>query len=585
LSIYKKGEILKNSIFGVDLDQQAVEITMMSLYIKILEGERALPHNKELLPSLSRNIRCGNSLVGFDFLEQKTLVKVAEKERVNCFDWYSKRTGFGNIISEKRGFDAIIGNPPYIRIQTMKEWASEEAEYFSRKYKTAESGNYDIYVIFVEKALQLLDYNGLFGFILPNKFFQAEYGKNLRQLLSAKYLREIVNFGDQQVFDQVTTYTNLLFLSKSEKNAFKYAEIKKIENPAIQLSLVMNNTEFRNSSLFVTRLPLSNINEHPWQFSSRDGLKVIYKMSLIKPILSEVCDKIFQGIITGADKVFVLEIKGEPQKKVVELYSKALGRNVKIERKLLRPLLKGSLDIRRYRIVTPKKYVIFPYYIKGSTAKLIPFAELEKNFPYCARYFVLNRKILESREHGKWKCAEWYAYSRNQNLVQCSREKILTPSIARKAAFVYDEKGSYYFLGSGGGGGGGYGLSINEKSKINPFYLVGLLNSKLLDYLTKHNSTRFSGGFFAYNKQYIQSLPIVNPVNESQNVLKDKIVELSSKIMRLNQTIDTISDSSRIKLLKREAVVYEEKIDELVYNLYEVTPEERQIVENYTNSS
>ena len=81
LSIYKKGEILKNNIFGVDLDPQAVEITMMSLYIKILEGERALPHNKELLPSLSRNIRSGNSLVGFDFLEQSTLIEDEEKEK------------------------------------------------------------------------------------------------------------------------------------------------------------------------------------------------------------------------------------------------------------------------------------------------------------------------------------------------------------------------------------------------------------------------------------------------------------------------------------------------------------------------
>jgi hypothetical protein len=163
--------------------------------------------------------------------------------------------------------------------------------------------------------------------------------------------------------------------------------------------------------------------------------------------------------------------------------------------------------------------------------------------------------------------------------VQCSKKKILTPSIAKKAAFVYDENGSYYFLGSGGGGGGGYGLSINEKSDIDTFYLVGLLNSKLLDYLTKKVSTRFGGGFFAYNKQYIQALPIILPKDVSQNALKDQIAALSSKIMKLNQTINTISDSSRIELLKRETTVYEENIDELVYQLYAVTAEERQFIE------
>ena len=579
LSIYKKGEILKNNIFGVDLDPQAVEVTMMSLFIKILEGERALPHNKELLPSLSKNIRCGNSLVGFDFLEQKTLIE--DKEKVNCFDWYSKETGFGNIINQKKGFNAVIGNPPYIRIQTMKEWAPREVEYFSCKYKTAEVGNYDIYVVFVEKAMQLLDENGLFGFILPNKFFQAEYGKKLRQLISNnKYLREIINFGDQQVFEQVTTYTNLMFLSKSQKKTFKYAEIKKIENPISQLSLVAKNAEYRNSSLSVTSLPLSSIGEEPWQFSFGSESKLLNKMSLVKPVLSDVCDKIFQGIITGADKVFVLELKSGIENEIVELYSKALERNVKIEKKLLRPLLKGSLDIRRYRIISPKKYVVFPYYINDSTVKLIPFHELEAKFPNCASYLQLNKKILEEREHGKWKCSDWHAFSRNQNMVQCSKPKILTPSIAKKAAFVYDENGAYYFLGSGGGGGGGYGLSINEKSSVDPYYLVGLLNSQLLDYLTKKVSTHFSGGFFAYNKQYIESLPIMRPTDDRQNGLKDQIASLSSKIMRLNQTVNTISDSSRIGLLNREVTVYEEKIDELVCELYDVTDEERRLIES-----
>lgn len=144
--------------------------------------------------------------------------------------------------------------------------------------------------------------------------------------------------------------------------------------------------------------------------------------------------------------------------------------------------------------------------------------------------------------------------------MQCSKVKILTPSIAKKAAFVYDEQGFYYFLGSGGGGGGGYGLSIDEKSGLDPFYLIGLLNSKLLDYLTKKVSTRFSGGFFAYNKQYIQSLPIIIPNDSCQTNLKDQIAALAMKIMRLYQIISTISDSSRIELLKREATVYEEKL-------------------------
>ena len=326
-------------------------------------------------------------------------------------------------------------------------------------------------------------------------------------------------------------------------------------------------------------LPLDSLSVQPWQFSFGSESTLLKKMHYIKPILSEVCDKIFQGIITGADRVFVLELKSGYETPIVELYSKALERNVKIEKRILRPLLKGSLDIRRYTIVNPEKYVIFPYYVEGETANLIPFNELEEKFPLCASYFKFNKKTLEEREHGKWKCPGWHAYSRNQNLVQCSKKKILTPSIAKKAAFVFDEAGSYYFLGSGGGGGGGYGLSIDEKYDVDPLYLIGLLNSKLLDFLTKKVSSRFSGGFFAYNKQYIKDLPIIVPKGENHKNLAEQIASFSSKIMNLNKTLGSNSDSTRLELLKRETTIYEERIDELVYKLYEVTEDERRIIE------
>jgi len=579
LSIYAKTYILKNNIFGVDIDPQAVEITMMSLYIKILEGERALPENKELLPSLSTNILCGNSLIDYDYIQQQKLVDDSEREKVNCFDWYSEKTGFGRIINENRGFDAIVGNPPYIRIQTMKEWSPKEVEYFSRKYETAKQGNYDMYLLFVEKALQLLDNSGLFGYILPNKFFKANAGQILRNLLSRnKYLREIVNFTDQQVFEQATTYTNLLFLNKTGTESFKYAEINKLENPVNQLSIIKENTKYRNSNFFVETFPSSQVTENPWIFGYAEEIQLIQKMSSIKPVLSSVCSKIFQGIITGADKIFVLELINENDQETMELYSKALDQNVIIEKSILRPLLKGSLDIRRYKIENPSKYVLFPYKITGKKADLIPFKEIETRYPNCASYLKLNKKTLEQRERGKWKGPRWYAFSRNQNLVQCGTKKILTPSIAKRAAFVYDDSGHYYFVGSGGGGGGGYGLTINEEYDIDPYYLVALLNSKLLDFLIKKISTPFRGGYFAYNKQYIESLPIIIPLSKKEKETQDDISTLSKSIMDLNKRISKQSDVTRIELLNREVTVYEETIDELVNEFYKLTTEEIDLI-------
>ena len=220
LSIYKKGEILKNNIFGVDLDPQAVEVTMMSLYIKVLEGERALPHNKELLPSLSNNIRCGNSLIGYDFFEQKTLIADSEREKVNPFDWKSKSTGFGRILAEKKGFDGIIGNPPYVRSILLRE-EPKTWEYYRTHYKTAFK-EFDIYMCFLEKAYSLLAPEGRLGFIMPNKWLHAGMGEAARSLFKEKKaIESIINFGSFQVFNEVTTYTMLIFLINKQNEAIR----------------------------------------------------------------------------------------------------------------------------------------------------------------------------------------------------------------------------------------------------------------------------------------------------------------------------------------------------------------------------
>ena len=191
-------------LFGVDIDHQAVEVTKLSLLLKALEGENDATFSIQLklfheraLPNLDSNIKCGNSLIGPDYFTGRLLLDGDEQKRVNPFDW--ERT-FPDAMTTG-GFDCIIGNPPCIRIQTMKEWAPLEVEIYKERYTAASSGNYDIYVVFVEKALSLLNKQGQSGFILPHKFFNAQYGEPIRSLLSkGKYLAQVVHFGEQQVF-------------------------------------------------------------------------------------------------------------------------------------------------------------------------------------------------------------------------------------------------------------------------------------------------------------------------------------------------------------------------------------------------
>ena len=160
----RKKKILLNNIYGVDIDSQAVEVTKLSLLLKVLENESKESVEQQLkliqeriLPDLDDNIKCGNSLIGSEFYRdiQLTLNDPEKVRRINIFNWSDSIKGFGQIMKEG-GFDMIIGNPPYIQIQKLKEFYPEETIFYQKEYLTTKDGNVDIYVPFIEKSLSLL---------------------------------------------------------------------------------------------------------------------------------------------------------------------------------------------------------------------------------------------------------------------------------------------------------------------------------------------------------------------------------------------------------------------------------------------
>jgi type I restriction-modification system DNA methylase subunit len=216
LSIEKKAQILKNNIFGVDIDPQAVEITMMSLYIKCLEGEMHLPENRSLLPSLRENIRCGNSLVGPDYYAQKRLDSSEDKERVNAFDWASDDDGFGRILG-LGGFDVVLGNPPYVSVEKIDK---EELQYLREKFPLANYGRSDLYLFFMNLALDRTAKSGLLSFIVPDKWLVSDYGEVLRvQLLKHGWLTSIWDLRKERVFADATNSPVVFVIRKGEPAA------------------------------------------------------------------------------------------------------------------------------------------------------------------------------------------------------------------------------------------------------------------------------------------------------------------------------------------------------------------------------
>lgn len=569
LSVEERKRILRNNIYGVDIDRQATEVTKLSLFLKVVEETAgvALETNQKLfekrvLPSMEWNIKCGNSLVEPSHVPQQSFdgAEMQTARRVNAFSW---KQAFGPIMA-KGGFDAVIGNPPYIRVQALNKFAPLEVELYKKHYKTAAKGNYDIYVVFVERALQLLNVNGRLGYILPHKFFNAHYGEALRNLIaSGQHIDSIVHFGDQQVFDEATTYTCLLFLNKEPTKAFRVQKVGDL-------------SAWRADGLGdEAQVAATSVSDAGWNFHVGESARLMDRLSKVPTTLGDFADRIFQGLVTGSDPVFLLEKRGN------RYYSEATKKEYELEETLLHDLCKGSVNLRRYRIEGVSRVIIFPYFIVEDKAHLISPGEFQRDFPKTWSYLVECRSTLEERERGKWKHEKWYALGRSQNLTEMNQAKILTPSIAASASFSLDEEGRYYFVGSGGGGGGGYGITLKPEVGLAYEYILGLLNSRLLDAVLKATSSQFRGGYFAYNRQYIEQLPIrtidfSNPEDRAQH---DRIVELVHANLLLHHQLVSREFSSDRELIMRQIDATDEAIDNLVFDLYEITEDERKLID------
>ncbi len=564
LSIEKKAHILRNNIFGVDIDPQAVEIAMMSLYLKCMEGEKDLPRKRELLPSLAKNICCGNSLISYDIFEQKILFDEEGKERINPFDWYSKSTGFGTIM-EKGGFDIIIGNPPYIRIQVLKEWAAKEVEFYKHKYISASKGNYDIYVVFVERAIKLLNRDGKIGFILPHKFFQANYGEPLRELISeGRYLREIVHFGDQQVFDGPTTYTCLLFLDKRRRQNFRYIKVHNLEG-------------WRTSGEAIkSEIPRNKVLKAEWNFVVRKEAALFEKLCGMNIKLRDVAS-IFVGLQTSADKVYILEEACPPSNGLVRVRDRD-GIEWSLEQNVVKSFL-NKVTVSTFNCPVSHHWLIFPYRLVHGEVALLTASELSSIYPRVWEYLKKNEKILRGRESGKADHTKWYGYIYKKNLTLFDAPKLIVQVISKFGRYAYDDVGLYF---SGGGNGPYYGTRWHDQNDFHSIhYLQALLSSKLLDFYLHKVSTTFQGGYWSYAKRFIEQLPIciIKHSNTKEKSIHDKIVTDVEKMFELNKKKNNILIGSQKEKIEREILITHEKIDELVYELYRITKEEKKIIE------
>jgi hypothetical protein len=463
-------------------------------------------------------------------IESKQLSQVLSESKpfhwaLEFWHFYFDSTG-NPLPQNERGADVVLGNPPYERIQVLKKKSPAYVKYLDNAGFRAATKNYDLAAIFVEKGVRLLKENGEFGYIVTNKFIQADYGEGIRDYLSeGQFLRELIDFGDQQVFDDATTYTTLLFLKKTKNERLKYVHVKKLERTIEQLRRIHAEEKMDEKSEEILSCEAKRLDRDPWVFSST-GEERILKVIDALPKFVNFRESIFQGITSSADSVYILE-QIERSDGLVRVYSKSMDKEYLLETDLLKPILKGE-EIKRWYLRDDNHLLLFPYKIENGKSTLLEEAVLESRYPRIWRYLLDNKDILENRERGKMKGrSDWYGYIYRKNLEKYEQPKILTQVLASKASLALDTNGKYYFVG--GGNAGGYGILL-RKNTLSLEYCCGLLNSSLLDWRLRKVSSRFRGGFYSYARRFLERLPIRVPQTTEQIETAKRIVQLVERI-------------------------------------------------------
>lgn len=543
-----KNHILKTSIFGVDIDEQATEISKLNLFIAMVTGSEDYIDETitPVLPNMIENIMVGNSIVDIDFIN-KFSDSVSLLETVVPYQF-------------RRKFDAIIGNPPYIeQAQLKKNYPKEMLSYLNEKYDNYKYGNYDASILFLYRAYSLLNEDGILGFVMNQLFLLREYGKNLRIFLGEnKAIKEIVSFEEIQLFRGITTYIALLQLTKRENENFEAKIVKSLsiwkENPKQTMTTI--------DSSFLLKSGRWKINSDFYY----DVMKSI-NYCLLKDVFPE--NSAFVGTQTDADDIFLMKYVKNSSENTDIFYSKFLEKEVEIEKEIMKLATKGSRTIHRY-FLSEEVYLMYPYVIMDQDIFTLTKEVLANQMPLAWNYLNTHsvKEFLSKRTKVVNKSKKWYEYTTPKNMIRLEQPKILLPSIADGARFWSDPKGEYIFIGSGIGGGGGFGLVLPENTNYTINSLLGILNSEFYNFYIHENESAFNAKFYGIDKSRILEFPLPTLINSQM------INQLDNLVTTILNTYEdwSIKENSlqNRRIFSKQIELLETDIDKIVYDSFGV---------------
>ena len=365
--------------------------------------------------------------------------------------------------ADRGRFTRVIGNPPYVRVQHLER---ERRERMAGQWRLLR-GATDLYLIFYELALDLLRDGGAVGFIAPSSWLRSDSGSLLRETLVENHaVKKVIDFGERQVFDGVTTYTAIAIIEKGGATA------------DIPLEFCDGDALAGGGSVLYDRAAPSRA----WRLArSQADKERMDEMANRGARLRDVAD-IHVGVQTLADGVFI-----HPAERAAD---------AGFERWILRDIMKAS--VMKGGADPVRRVVIFPY---GADGKPLTERRIAEDAPIVYNWLRANKERLLSRDKGKLDPAKWYAFGRQVSIASGFGEKILTSGMNRKPNFQICANPDATFYS-------GYCVKPKPTLNIDLDSLLAVLNSDDMDFFIRHAGRPYQGGWRSYAKSFIQDFPI-----------------------------------------------------------------------------
>lgn len=569
-----KKAIIDNCIYGVDIDPEAVEVAKMSLSLKIIDNTEYLESYNEIgifgikiLNGVGCNIKCGNSIVQSDILNIFPHLRKNQEEiiKTNIFDWSSEQ-GFKCVFDQKGGFDFIIGNPPYVEVKNYNVDLPYMHLYIKEKYISAKNGKIDLAIPFIEKSLSLLNPTGKLGFIIQKRFFKTDYGKKIRELITSNnYLSSIIDFATTSIFKDRMTYVALLILDKASPRNFTYKLFN--EKPEV-LPSILRDISLQNS-VYCLILPSNAISANPWSFEDSQLIEIRTRLlelgclgdfANVKVGIQVLWDRAYHIRPTSPVSIEDGIIKGKSN----------IEDDIEIELDACRPLICNE-KFYPYRDDKADVYAIFPYEVENYNATKIGFSDFSDRYNLAGEYLARNRHRIESEvetlplkhpERYSEDC--WHLYTREQNH-GATYPKILVPMTAQdtfaSVSFsdkIYCDNANIFFI------------EVPIKNEEYLYALSAIINSTIYSVLARSIANPQAGGYFKFNKQFLEPVPFPCEEFVNNNQLRAQLAGVAIEIKELQQRYIFASPNQK-QGYRRLLTEKWQEIDRLSYQFYHLS--------------